>query len=70
MDALGLFHPAVRTCYRVTGSSLLVLILRVPTTGTLQDVLDQFIRYGETKTSVLLWTDVEDRPIFAGTDTP
>ncbi len=63
-------HPAVRTCYRVTGSSLLVLILRVPATGTLQDVLDQFIRYGETKTSVILWTDVEDRPIFAGTDTP
>jgi Lrp/AsnC family leucine-responsive transcriptional regulator len=63
-------HPAVRTCYRVTGSSLLVLILRVPSTGSLQDVLDQFIRYGETKTSVILWTDVEDRPIFAGAESP
>ena len=63
-------HPAVRTCYRVTGSSLLVLILRVPSTGALQDVLDQFIRIGETKTSVILWTDLEDRPIFAGTDAP
>jgi Lrp/AsnC family transcriptional regulator, leucine-responsive regulatory protein len=58
-------HPAVRTCYRVTGSSLLVLIVRVPSSGALQDLLDHFIRLGETKTSVILLVDIEDRPIFA-----
>ena len=60
-------HPAVRTCYRVTGSSLLVLIVRVASSGALQDALDQIMPFGETKTSVILLVDVEDRPIFADT---
>lgn len=59
-------HPAVRTCYRVTGSSLLVMLVRVPSSEALQDMLNQFIRHGETRTSVILVTDVEDRPLFAG----
>lgn len=58
-------HPAVRTCYRVTGSSLLTLVVRVPDSNALQDMLGLFIRYGETKTSVILVVDVEDRPLFA-----
>ena len=59
-------HPAVHTCYRVTGSSLLVMLVRVPSSEALQDMLNQFIRHGETRTSVILVTDVEDRPLFAG----
>lgn len=58
-------HPAVRTCYRVTGDSLLVLLVHVPSSEALQDLLDLFIRFGETKTSVILRSDVEDRPFFA-----
>ena len=58
-------HPAVRTCYRVTGTSFLAMLVRVPSSAALQDVLAQFIRYGETKTSLILVTDVEDRPMFA-----
>ena len=57
--------PAVRSCYRVTGSSLLTLIVRVPSSAALQNLLDRLIRHGETKTSVILVTDVEDRPLFA-----
>ncbi|HJR82337.1 MAG TPA: Lrp/AsnC family transcriptional regulator [Sphingomicrobium sp.] len=58
-------HPAVRTAYRVTGSSFLVLLVRVPTSAALQDMLAEFIRHGETRTSLILVTDVEDRPLFA-----
>lgn len=58
-------NPAVRTCYRVTGSSLLTLIVRVPSSNALQDLLAHLIRYGETKTSVILLTDIEERPLFA-----
>lgn len=58
-------HPAVRTAYRVTGSSFLVLLVRVPSSAALQDMLAQFIRHGETRTSLILVTDVEDRPLFA-----
>ena len=58
-------NPAVRTCYRVTGSSLLVLIVRVSSSAALQDLLDQIMPFGETKTSVILLIDIEDRPLFA-----
>jgi Lrp/AsnC family transcriptional regulator, leucine-responsive regulatory protein len=58
-------HPAVRACYRVTGSCFLTMLVRVPSGAALQDVLAQFIRYGETKTALILVTDVEDRPLFA-----
>ena len=58
-------NPAVRSCYRVTGSSLLVLIVRVASSGGLQDLLDQIMPFGETKTSVILLIDAEDRPLFA-----
>jgi Lrp/AsnC family leucine-responsive transcriptional regulator len=58
-------HPAVRTCYRVTGSSFLIMLVRVPSSGALQYMLDQFIRHGETRTSLILFTDAEDRALFA-----
>ena len=58
-------HPAVRSCYRVTGSCFLTMLVRVPSSAALQDVLAQFIRYGETKTSLILVIDAEDRPLFA-----
>ena len=58
-------NPAVRSCYRVTGSSLLVMIVRVASSGALQDFLEQIMPFGETKTSVILMIDIEDRPLFA-----
>lgn len=58
-------HPAVRTAYRVTGSSFLVLLVRLPSSEALQNTLAQFIRHGETRTSLILVTDVEDRPFFS-----
>ena len=58
-------HRAVRTCYRVTGSSFLTMVVRVPSSNALQDLLTEFIHYGDTKTAVILYIDAEDRPLFA-----
>jgi Lrp/AsnC family leucine-responsive transcriptional regulator len=58
-------HPAVYSCYRITGPMMMILFLRVPDRPSLTRVLGEFIRYGETRTSVILTTESEDRPHFA-----
>jgi len=58
-------HPAVFACYRVTGPSLLVLMVRLADNAALTAMLQDFSRFGDTKTSVILSTDLEERPIFA-----
>lgn len=58
-------HPAVYACYRITGPMMMILFLRVPDRPTLTRVLGEFIRYGETRTSVVLTVESEDRPFFA-----
>ena len=58
-------HPAVHACYRVTGPSLLVLMVRLADNAALTEMLREFTRFGDTKTAVILSTDIDDRPIFA-----
>lgn len=58
-------HPAVQSCYRVTGPSLLVLIVRVADNAALTRLLAEFTHYGDTKTAVILSVESEDRPFFA-----
>ena len=58
-------HPAVHACYRVTGPSLLVLMVRVADNAALTEMLAEFTRFGDTKTAVILSTDIDQRPIFA-----
>ena len=58
-------HPAVYACYRVTGPSLLVLMVRLADNSTLTELLQEFTRFGESKTAVILSTEIEERPIFA-----
>lgn len=58
-------HPAVHACYRVTGPSLLVLMVRLADNMALTAMLQEFSQFGETKTAVILSTDLADRPIFA-----
>jgi Lrp/AsnC family leucine-responsive transcriptional regulator len=58
-------HPAVHACYRVTGPSLLVLMVRVPDNVGLTEMLQEFTRFGETKTAVILSTEIGERAIFA-----
>jgi Lrp/AsnC family leucine-responsive transcriptional regulator len=58
-------HPAVYACYRVTGPSLLVLMVRLADNAALTTMLQEFSKFGDTKTSVILSTDLEEQPIFA-----
>ena len=58
-------HPAVYACYRVTGPSLLVLMVRLADNAALTEMLQEFTRFGDTKTAVILSTDIDERPIFA-----
>ena len=58
-------NPAVQSCYRVTGPSLLVLIVRVADNAALTRLLAEFTHYGDTKTAVILSVESEDRPFFA-----
>lgn len=58
-------HPGVRDCFRVTGTALLVLMVRVTDNDGLKSLLLDLSRLGETKTSVILSTDFQGRPIFA-----
>jgi Lrp/AsnC family leucine-responsive transcriptional regulator len=60
--------PQVRDCYRVTGTALLVVIVRVPDNEGLRSLLAELYKHGETRTSVVLSTEFEDRPIFAERD--
>jgi Lrp/AsnC family leucine-responsive transcriptional regulator len=54
----------VRDCYRVTGETLLVLNVRLADNERLRSLLAKLYKHGETRTSVILTTEWEQRPIF------
>ena len=58
-------RPEVRDIYLVTGSALMVLIVRLADNQLLNDLLVDLTKYGETRTSVILNTIEEWRPIFS-----
>ena len=58
----------IRDCYRVTGNALLVLHVRVPDNDGLKALLADLYKQGETRTSVVLHTEVDRRPIFSTPD--
>ena len=58
-------HPSVRTCYKVTGPTLLVLVLHVADGAELHNALLDFAKHGQTKTSVILSSELENMPHFA-----
>jgi Lrp/AsnC family leucine-responsive transcriptional regulator len=55
----------VRDVYLVTGEALMILIVRVADNVVLSELLHELTQYGETKTSVILDTIDEWRPLFA-----
>ena len=63
-------YPQIRDCYRVTGTALLVMMVRVPDNEGLKSLLAELYKHGETRTSVVLSTEFEQRPIFAQEHTP
>ena len=54
----------VRDVYLVTGSALMILVVRLADNQLLNDLLVDLTRFGETKTSVILNTIDEWRPVF------
>jgi Lrp/AsnC family leucine-responsive transcriptional regulator len=57
-------RPEIRDLYLVTGSAMMILVVRVADNVLLNDLLVALTRYGETRTSVILDTLDEWRPVF------
>jgi Lrp/AsnC family transcriptional regulator, leucine-responsive regulatory protein len=68
-DAAGLAavagHPAVRSCWKVTGPAMLILVVNARDGGELHNVLLEISKHGSTKTSVILSSELEQMPLFA-----
>lgn len=63
-------NPAVHCCYRVTGPALLLMIVRVADNAALTKLLAEFTLHGDTKTAVILSTELENRFYFADQPNP
>lgn len=54
--------PQVTECYRITGEDCFLLKLHAPAIDQLEAVLDRFLVYGNTTTSIVVSTPVPRRP--------
>ncbi|MEO5952383.1 MAG: Lrp/AsnC family transcriptional regulator, partial [Chloroflexia bacterium] len=54
--------PEVVECHRVTGEDCFVMKVHIPEIGQLDRLLDQFLLYGSTTTSIIQSTPVPLRP--------
>ena len=55
--------PQVIECHRVTGEDCFVIKLRVAAIDQLDDVLDRFLAFGQTTTSIVQSTPVPPRDL-------
>jgi len=55
--------PQVIECHRVTGEDCFVIKLRIGAIGQLDSVLDRFLAYGQTTTSIVQSTPVPPREL-------
>ena len=54
--------PEVTECYRITGEDCFLIKLHAPAIDQLEAVLDRFLVYGNTTTSIVVSTPVPRRP--------
>jgi Lrp/AsnC family transcriptional regulator, leucine-responsive regulatory protein len=54
--------PQVTECYRITGEDCFLIKLHAPAIDELEAVLDRFLVYGNTTTSIVVSTPVPRRP--------
>jgi Lrp/AsnC family transcriptional regulator, leucine-responsive regulatory protein len=54
--------PAVVECHRVTGEDCFIIKIHVPTMDRLEKILDRFLLYGTTTTSIVQSSPVLPRP--------
>ena len=53
----------VTECHRITGEDCFLVKVHAATVPDLEDLLDQFLRYGQTVTSIVVSTPVPPRPL-------
>jgi Lrp/AsnC family leucine-responsive transcriptional regulator len=58
--------PQVVECHRITGEDCFYLKVHAPSIGDLEEVLDQFLLYGQTTSSIVVSTPVPLRPLPVG----
>lgn len=55
--------PQVTECHRITGEDCFLVKVHAPTVQELETLLDQFLLYGQTVTSIVVSTPVKPRAI-------
>ena len=55
--------PQITECHRITGEDCFLIKVHAPTVGQLEMVLDQFLTYGQTISSIVVSTPVRPRPL-------
>ncbi|GAA3258765.1 Lrp/AsnC family transcriptional regulator [Dactylosporangium siamense] len=55
--------PQVVECHRITGEDCFLLKVHAPSIGELEELLDRFLLYGQTTTSIVVSTPVPPRPL-------
>ncbi|MFL6145224.1 MAG: Lrp/AsnC family transcriptional regulator [Labedaea sp.] len=55
--------PQVVECYRITGEDCFLMKIHGPTIGELEEILDRFLLFGQTTTSIVVSTPVPLRPL-------
>jgi len=55
--------PQITECHRITGEDCFLLKMHAATVEQVEDILDQFLLYGQTVTSIVVSTPVPLRPL-------
>jgi len=55
--------PEVVECHRITGEDCFFLKVHAPSIAALEEVLDRFLLFGQTTTSIVVSTPVPPRPL-------
>jgi Lrp/AsnC family transcriptional regulator, leucine-responsive regulatory protein len=55
--------PQVAECFRITGEDCFLLKVHAPSIGQLEEVLDTFLMFGQTTTSIVVSETVPRRPL-------
>lgn len=58
-------HHRVRSCYKVTGVSMMVLTVNARDGAELHNILLEFAKHGSTRTAIILSSELADLPYFA-----
>jgi Lrp/AsnC family leucine-responsive transcriptional regulator len=57
-------------CHRITGEDCFLLKIHAPSIGDLEELLDRFLLFGQTTSSIVVSTPVPARPLLLPTAAP